>query len=82
MPATCTGTPEPRSPRAGRRSCPGRLGVTGAAARALGSDGEPAEHGGRRRDSPWRSDVGGAEEKLRGGGVLPGDGASAGYGRP
>jgi hypothetical protein len=39
MPATRTGTPEPRSPRAGRRSWPGRLGVAGAAARALGLDG-------------------------------------------
>jgi hypothetical protein len=51
-------------------------------ARAPGSDGEPAGHGGRRRGAPWRSDVGGANEKLRGSDVLPGDGALAGYGQP
>jgi hypothetical protein len=41
---------------------------------------EPTGHGGRRRSSLWRSGVGGAEEKLRGGSVLPGDGALASYG--
>jgi hypothetical protein len=43
---------------------------------------EPAEHGGRQRGSTWRSDVGGVEEKLRGGGILPGDGALMGHGWP
>jgi hypothetical protein len=53
-----------------------------AVARAPGSNGEPVGHGGRLRGSPWRSDVGGAEEKLQGDGVVPGDGTPAGYGRP
>jgi hypothetical protein len=51
-------------------------------AQALGSDGEPAEHGGRQHGSTWRSGIGGVEEKLRGGSILPGDGALMGYGRP
>jgi hypothetical protein len=65
-----------------RRRWPSRLGVAGAAARASGVDREPVGHGGRQRGSPWRSGVGGAEEKLRGSGVLPGDSAPAGYGQP
>jgi hypothetical protein len=88
MPAMRASVPEPRSPRVGhrpwhgRRRWPDRLGVAGVMAWAPVLDEEPTGHGGRRRSSLWRSGVGGAEEKLRGGSVLPGDGALASYGQP